>query len=280
VWTGKQAALTVLNWILRDRAESHVPVQQPDVVGNLSHRQRHRTLDSCRWSPQRPKDAARKKRPITPFIESALRRFFVNVPETLTLTTATKSAHNVGLAVEAMECIHKPLQHMSGQDVAYITGYNAQLLLLKSVMQSAIQQTIDAKDAHLAEQLPNVTLSTIDSFMRNDRQHVIVELGKQVGFIFERPRLLVTYTRARMSAEFIGDSKKISKCAPRDAIAADSKHKVQASNKHASFLGRAEHYRRSRILLRVVQDQRSRNHISNILIHFAVSNCYFTTTYA
>jgi hypothetical protein len=80
----------------------------------------------------------------------------------MTLTTATKSAYKIGLAAEAMECIHKSLQHMSGQDAAYITGHNAQLPLMKSVMQSAIQQAVDAKDAHLAEQLPNVTLSTID----------------------------------------------------------------------------------------------------------------------
>jgi superfamily I DNA and/or RNA helicase len=135
---------------------------------------------------------------------------FLNVQGSITSITATKSAYNVQIAIVVMDCIVRQLAHINGSDLVYLTGYNAQLLLVNAMRDVAIQDAIAVNNLHLARQLTEVRLSTVDSFMGNESLYAIVDYGEHIGHLFNRSRFLVANTRARNSITFIGDSLKLS----------------------------------------------------------------------
>jgi hypothetical protein len=92
----------------------------------------------------------------------------------------------------------------------YLTGYNAQLLLVNAMRDVAIQDAMAANNLHLARQLTEVRLSTVDSFMGNESPYVIADYGEHIGHLFNRSRFLVANTRTWNSISFIGDSLKLS----------------------------------------------------------------------
>ncbi|KAH4806943.1 hypothetical protein HBI88_100770 [Parastagonospora nodorum] len=133
---------------------------------------------------------------------------FLNVTETETQSTSSKSAYNVECAVVAMRCLEEHLRYTPGSALAYLTPYNAQITVMQAMIRQAAMEAKSAKKPALAKQWMAVTLTTIDSFMGEDVEHTIVDLGEHIGFAFDKPRFLVAHTRARLSAEYIGDSRK------------------------------------------------------------------------
>jgi hypothetical protein len=67
-----------------------------------------------------------------------------------------------------------------------------------------------ANNLHLARQLTEVRLSTVDSFIGNESPYAIADYGEHIGHLFNRSRFLVANTRTWNSISFIGGSLKLS----------------------------------------------------------------------
>ncbi|KAH7075816.1 hypothetical protein BKA63DRAFT_413075 [Paraphoma chrysanthemicola] len=137
---------------------------------------------------------------------------FINVVGSTIQQSATESAFNIECVITAMHSIESRLNRgVLGKHISYITPYNAQLHVAQVMREHARQDAVQARNSSLAEQWSDVVMSTIDSYMGCDNDYVILDYAAHVGFAFDLPRFLVANTRARLSAEYIGDTEKFTR---------------------------------------------------------------------
>jgi hypothetical protein len=137
----------------------------------------------------------------------------VNIVKAMVQSTSTGSKFCMETAVAVMFSLLKRLRdlHMQGKDITIIYPYIAQGDLYAVLLRVEIKNAIAANNVALANELKAVQLSTIDSFMGLDCNHIFLDTVNHPGFFFNPARFLVGCTRARVSMEIYIDTLKFTK---------------------------------------------------------------------
>ena len=130
---------------------------------------------------------------------------FIHIADSPSQKTSAKSLYNAGIAIVVMSTLLKRLRYMTGDSIAIMTPYRAQCNLYKALVDCAMTRARDKKDNKMVLNLSKVLITTVDSMMGDDREHMICDLGDHLGFVMEHSRFVVFATRARSSTEWFGD---------------------------------------------------------------------------
>lgn len=95
-----------------------------------------------------------------------------------------------------------------GKQISWLSPYTHECQLAVTLIDKAIENALTMNNESLADRLRDVVVSTVDSYMGNDNDHVYLDFANNLGFIKELPRTLVALTRARVSMEIYGDLEK------------------------------------------------------------------------
>ncbi|OAL44542.1 hypothetical protein IQ07DRAFT_578077 [Pyrenochaeta sp. DS3sAY3a] len=130
---------------------------------------------------------------------------FIDVHKAPISTSATGSICCLDGAKTIMHSIIRRLEVQPGKRVSWLTPYTHECQLALTLIDKAIEIALAWNNEPLADRLRDVVVSTVDSYMGKDNDHVYLDFANNLGFIKGLPRTLVALTRARVSMEIYGD---------------------------------------------------------------------------
>ncbi|EUC26979.1 hypothetical protein COCCADRAFT_79449, partial [Bipolaris zeicola 26-R-13] len=129
---------------------------------------------------------------------------FLNTKGIATQRDANRSTYCRETATVAIQDAINRMAYMDGKDHVIITPYNAQVMMLRRQRDHAVMMAHTTRKNELANELLDIEIVTIDSFMGKDRASVTVDTVGAVGHLFEFGRTVVATTRARTSCQLVG----------------------------------------------------------------------------
>jgi hypothetical protein len=132
-----------------------------------------------------------------------------NVEDSSSHADSTGSMYSRETALVTINSVVQRCSMLLGSKITVLSPYKAQTSLHRVLLKSAADQA-EAQGNHvMAEQMRGVIVSTIDSYMGEENDFVIVGMLGHVGHLFDAPRTKVAATRYRLGGELIGIANQI-----------------------------------------------------------------------
>ena len=158
---------------------------------------------------ERDEDSAnirRINRKIFPRLKVDTTTLFLDVVDSEQSTTQNilSSWSNPTTAIVTSHVIEMLIRNgVRGSTIVSTSAYNASTDLEKSMI-TARASEVSVAEPEMAEELRAVRFSTIDSFMGEEADHVLVNTSSRMGFLQARERITVMGTRAKIAMYLIG----------------------------------------------------------------------------